>query len=262
MAATGTLCLTFDNMGRAREIGEGLAGAPDSSEPSLAVGYPRLLGLLDELDLRGTFFIEGWNGLHHPERVQALAERGHEVGLHGWVHEKFGALDQRRAEQLLHDGTAALSRIGLRPEGFRAPGGVRGEHTAAILKSLGYRYDSSSDSAADEDEPDPWSVRPRMLAEGLAHIPFRHAMVDSIQYLRNPVRPTTPAELEASWRTAINATAERRGTMTLVIHAFVSGVDDERFAVVRRVLTHAKACSNLETVTAGQLAARVLQQNT
>ena len=101
MRSTATLCLTFDNMGRAREIAEGMASGPDAREPGLAIGYPRLLGLLDELDLHGTFFIEGWNGLHHPERVQELAARGHEVGLHGWVHEKFGALEKSRAEQLL-----------------------------------------------------------------------------------------------------------------------------------------------------------------
>ena len=135
MPAGATLCLTFDNMGRAREIAEGTASTPDAQEPGLAIGYPRLLGLLGELDLHGTFFIEGWNGLHHPERVQELAARGHEVGLHGWMHEKFGALDRPRAEQLLHDGTASLARLGIRALGFRAPGGLRGKHTAAILSA-------------------------------------------------------------------------------------------------------------------------------
>ncbi len=165
MADAGTLCLTFDNMGRAREIAEGTASKPDALEPGLAIGYPRLLGLLDELSLRGTFFIEGWNGLHHPERVQELAGRGHEVGLHGWVHEKFGALDKLRAEQLLHDGTASLTRLGIRPEGFRAPGALRGPHTADILRSLAYRYDSSTDVAADAPGPDYYSVTPGLLAE-------------------------------------------------------------------------------------------------
>ena len=41
-APRGTLCLTFDNMGLAREIALGLAGAPDPHEPSLAIGYPPL----------------------------------------------------------------------------------------------------------------------------------------------------------------------------------------------------------------------------
>jgi peptidoglycan/xylan/chitin deacetylase (PgdA/CDA1 family) len=244
----GTLCLTFDNMGRARDIAEGRASAPDDAEPGLAIGYPRLLGLLDELDLRATFFIEGWNGLHHPDRVEELAKRGHEVGLHGWVHERFASLDKLRAEQLLHDGTAALSRIGLRPKGFRAPGGERGQHTVPALQALGFRYDSSS---AAGDAP-----QPSLLAPGLAHVPWRAEMVDSIQYLRHPVRPRTPAELEETWKGLMDA---EKNILTIVIHAFVSGVDEERFAVVRRVLTHARE-RGMEIVTAGALAERVLNQ--
>lgn len=258
MTARATLCLTFDNMGRAKDIADGRAGAPDANEPSLAIGYPRLLGLLDELDLKGTFFIEGWNGLHHPDRVQELAARGHEVGLHGWVHEKFGALDKARAEQLLHDGTAALTRIGIHPIGFRAPGGVRGPHAAAILPFLGYRYDSSSDSDVEPPRPDYYSVTPGLLAPGLAHIPWREAMVDSIQYLRHPVRPRTPAEIEASWIEAVDRTAASGGTLTVVVHAFVSGIDEARFAAVRNVLTHARRRGEIEILTAGKLAERVL----
>ena len=249
-AARGTLCLTFDNMGRARDIAEGRAAAPDDAEPGLAIGYPRLLALLDELGLRGTFFIEGWNALHHPERIEELASRGHEVGLHGWVHERFASLDRLRAEQLLHDGAAALGRLGLRPKGFRAPGGERGKHTIPVLQALGFRYDSSTD--ADER-----STRPGLLAPGLAHIPWRPEMVDSIQYLRHPVRPRTPVELEALWKGALDSLQD--GTITLVIHAFVSGVDDQRFAVVRRVLSHALELG-MEVTTAGALAERVLTQ--
>ena len=259
MPGRATLCLTFDNMGRAKDIADGRASAPDANEPGLAIGYPRLLGLLDELDLRGTFFIEGWNGLHHPERVQELAERGHEVGLHGWVHEKFGALDRSRAEQLLHDGTASLARLGIEAQGFRAPGGVRGPHVASMLPALGYRYDSSSDRDEDIGGADDFSVSPALLSPDLAHIPWRHAMVDSIQYLRNPVRPPTPAELEARWLNAVDRTAEVGNTITAVIHAFVSGVDEERFAAVRRVLTHARKRGNIEIVTAGALAERVFK---
>jgi peptidoglycan-N-acetylglucosamine deacetylase len=249
-AARGTLCLTFDNMGRARDIAEGRAAAPDDAEPGLAIGYPRLLSLLDELGVRGTFFIEGWNALHHPERIEELAKRGHEVGLHGWVHERFASLDRLRAEQLLHDGAAALGRLGLRPKGFRAPGGERGKHAIPVLQALGFRYDSSTD--ADER-----STRPGLLAPGLAHIPWRPEMVDSIQYLRHPVRPRSPLELEAMWKGALDSLQD--GTITLVIHAFVSGVDDQRFAVVRRVLSHALELG-MEVTTAGALAERVLTQ--
>ena len=247
----GTLCLTFDNMGRARDIAEGRACGPDDAEPGLAIGYPRLLGLLDELDLRGTFFIEGWNGLHHPDRVEELARRGHEVGLHGWVHERFGALEAARAEQLLYDGTASLERIGLRPKGFRAPGGLRGKHTVPVLQALGYRYDSSTD-------PEDRSTQPALLAPGLAHIPWSWDHVDSVQYLRHPVRPRTPQEMEQSWKNAIGEAAAQGRNVTVVIHAFVSGVDEQRLAAVRRMLAWAR--ERIEVVTAGALAERVLRQ--
>jgi hypothetical protein len=41
-----------------------------------------------------------------------------------------------------------------------------------------------------------------------------------------------------------------------VIHAFVSGVDEERFAAVRRLLTHAR--EKMQVVNALALAERVL----
>lgn len=246
---SGTLCLTFDNMGRAREIGEGIAAAPDASCPDLALGYPRLLALLEELDLRATFFIEGWNGLHHPERVLELAERGHEVGLHGWVHEKFAALDAARAEQVLQDGTACFARLGIRPRGFRAPGGLRGRHALPVLRALGYRYDSSTGSMSDHPG------KPALLAPGLAHIPWSPAMVDSIHYLRRSGRPEA---MERSWLAGIERAAQTGEADTLVMHAYVSGVDDERFAVVRKVLTHARRRGDIEFITAGALAERVL----
>ena len=252
----GTLCLTFDNMGRAREIGEGLAASPDPTSPDLVVGYPRLLGLLADLELRGTFFIEGWNALHHPDRIEDLAARGHEIGLHGWVHERFATLPALRAEQLLHDGTAALDRLGLRPAGFRAPGALRGDHTIPVLQRLGFRYDSSTDAAQAPN------AQPALLAPGLAHVPWREELVDSIQYLRHRERPRMPAEVETMWLQHIDAAAATGASLTIVIHAFVSGVDDERFAVVRRALTHARERTDLEITPAGLLAERVLSANT
>ena len=245
----GTLCLTFDNMGRAREIGEGLCGAPDPASPDLATGYPRLLALLDELDLRGTFFIEGWNGLHHPDRVQELAARGHEVGLHGWVHERFSTLDRARAEQVLHDGTVCFARLGIRPRGFRAPGGLRGEHAIPVLRALGYRYDSSTPSFAED------AGQPVMLAPGLAHVPWSPAMVDSIHYLRRAGRPHA---LEQIWLAAIERIAHSGEVATMVMHAYVSAIDEPRFAVVRKVLTHARRRGDIQFTTAGALAERVL----
>jgi hypothetical protein len=79
-----------------------------------------------------------------------------------------------------------------------------------------------------------------------------------VQYLRHPVRPRTPQEMEAAWRNALDKAMETSTTITIVIHAFVSGVDEERLAAVRRLLSYAR--EHIEVRTAGEVADRVLNQ--
>src|SRR5690348_9526742 len=105
-------CFTFDNMGEAAEVGAGrLNGAlPDGAEPSLAVGYPAVFELLATYGVRATFFVEGWNGVHHPQAVRAIVERGHELGMHGWAHEQWDQLGRDEEEALATRATDALER--------------------------------------------------------------------------------------------------------------------------------------------------------
>src|SRR5262245_41601271 len=114
-------CFTFDNLGEAAEIGRGELRAPrePGSDPSLAVGYPRLFALLERRALRASFFVEGWNGEHHPQAVREIALRGHELGMHGWVHERWSELAPDEEARLAERATRALERAaGVRPLGF------------------------------------------------------------------------------------------------------------------------------------------------
>jgi hypothetical protein len=70
MGAQGTICLTVDNTGRALEIGTGSAVRPDRDEPGLRRGVPRLLA---EHGVRATFFVDGWNALHHGHVLASIA---------------------------------------------------------------------------------------------------------------------------------------------------------------------------------------------
>jgi peptidoglycan/xylan/chitin deacetylase (PgdA/CDA1 family) len=249
---TAAVCVTFDNMGNAAAVGEGRADGPDEGEPGLAVGYPRLLDLLDRLDLRATFFVEGWNGVHHPARVAELAQRGHEVGLHGWVHERWGELDAAEVRSLLHRGTEALRGAGVEPVGFRSPGGSRGPHTAPLLAELGYRFDAS---LPEEGEP----RAPHLLAEGIAQVPFDWHGVDGFYYLAlHPDDPEAPVHLEAGFGELLDRAIAHDGFATLICHAFLSAVDDARFAALTRVLERVVADPALRPVTAGGAAAEVL----
>ncbi|HEY1989115.1 MAG TPA: polysaccharide deacetylase family protein [Acidimicrobiales bacterium] len=46
----------------------------------------RTLDVLDELDMRATFFVLGTQMRSHPDTVVEIAARGHEVGCHGFEH--------------------------------------------------------------------------------------------------------------------------------------------------------------------------------
>ncbi len=104
-------CFTFDNMGEASDVGSGrLSGPlPEGEDPSLAIGYPALFELLERRGVRATFFIEGWNGVHHPEAVRAIVVRGHELGMHGWTHEPWETLDVASERALATRATEALA---------------------------------------------------------------------------------------------------------------------------------------------------------
>jgi peptidoglycan/xylan/chitin deacetylase (PgdA/CDA1 family) len=242
-------CFTFDNMGEAADVGAGLREGPrpDGADPSLAHGYPRLYELLSAAGVRATFFVEGWNGVHHPEAVAEVVRRGHELGMHGWTHEPWAQLDADDEDARATRATEALSRAaGTRPVGFRAPGGARSPRTEAMLCRLGYRYDASLGDG----------MQPQVLPSGLAQVPFVWSGVDGYHYLRP--EPVEPAAVRAQWLQALERVAERGGLFLLVCHAFVSGVDEARLATLNDVLRAAVADPRVTVHTAGEIADSLL----
>lgn len=248
----GTLCLTVDNLGMARAVGRGLAARPDPREPGLRQGVPALLDLFADMRLRSTFFVEGWNALHHADVLERIAGAGHEVGLHGWLHERWDEeLDDRTREQLLWDGTAALRLAGFDPVAFRAPGGYRGSRTLEVLNELRYRIDSSidRDSGADGEIP-----AMSVLPGGIVSIPWTWSMIDFCHYEARPEGPSDADRVADHWIGLVDAAAEAGGLVTLIVHPFVTGVEEKRVAALRRVLEHALEHPNVDVFSAGQAA--------
>jgi peptidoglycan/xylan/chitin deacetylase (PgdA/CDA1 family) len=241
-------CFTFDNMGEAAEIGAGLYGGPrPGGDASLRHGYPNLYRLLDAHHVRATFFVEGWNGEHHPDAVAEVVRRGHELGMHGWAHEPWAALAPDDEAALARRATEALERAaGVRPRGFRAPGGTRTGRTGAVLRDLGYRYDASLGD----------DMRPGILASGLAQVPFTWAGVDGFHYLRR--EPARPADVRDAWLAALAAVAAQGGLFLLICHAFITGVDAERLAALDAVVHAAREDARVTIRTAGDVAETLL----
>lgn len=104
----------------------------------IRVGLPRILPLLDRYGVRATFFVTGFVAHLYPALLPTLAERAHEIGIHGPFHEWMAGLppdEQRR-------------RLGEHLADFQQYGPVVGAnfifrtdaHTIHALMSLGIRY--------------------------------------------------------------------------------------------------------------------------
>lgn len=240
-------------MGEAADIGAGVlpAARPSGTDPSLTIGYPALFALLERYAVRATFFVEGWNGIHHPEAVAEIVARGHELGMHGWLHERWIELSPPEELELARRATEALEKAtGVRPFGFRAPGGTRNEHTGGILRDLGYRYDAS---LGDE-------MRPCRLAPDLAQVPFVWPGVDGFYYLREKaIAPRTVAE---RWKVALRKSAEQHGLFVLICHAFLTGLDPARLEALGEVIAAAVGDEDIEVCTVGEVAKRILAWET
>jgi peptidoglycan/xylan/chitin deacetylase (PgdA/CDA1 family) len=109
------------------------------------VGVPRLLALLEYLEVPATFFIPGYIVEQHPRMVGAIVERGHEIGLHGYLHEKLAYLEEREEEQILVRCIDILEQhTGSRPTGYRAPWFEINPWTPALLQKHGVDYCASA----------------------------------------------------------------------------------------------------------------------
>jgi peptidoglycan/xylan/chitin deacetylase (PgdA/CDA1 family) len=84
---------------------------------------PRVLERLDELGLRGTFFFLGSRIDRAPEVVMDAVDRGHEVALHGHVHEHHLAHTPGWVQADLDAALEAAGDCGVTPRWFRPPYG-------------------------------------------------------------------------------------------------------------------------------------------
>lgn len=110
--------------------------------PSIAV--PRLMKVLKQLGMRQTFFVPGWVVERYPAAIDAILEGGHELALHGYIHERSNDLSREEEAGVLDRALEAFVRkTGRRPRGWRAPGFAFSKNSLDLLVKAGFDYDSS-----------------------------------------------------------------------------------------------------------------------
>lgn len=88
------------------------------------VTTPAVLDILQDLGALATFFVNGCQVERYPDLVRRIAAEGHELGVHGWSHERPTQLSPARLERSLNRTAEAIENTtGRRPQLARAPYG-------------------------------------------------------------------------------------------------------------------------------------------
>ena len=107
----------------------------------------RILEILGEHGVRGTFFVLGWVAERYPGLVRRIAQAGHEIGSHSYWHREVYELDAATFREDLKRSIGVLEDAGgRRVLGFRAPSfsltpGCEWAWDAML--DAGLRYDAS-----------------------------------------------------------------------------------------------------------------------
>ncbi len=108
------------------------------------VGSLRLLKLFERLGIKTTWFIPGHSIETFPEQMKAVAQAGHEIGIHGYSHENPIAMTPQQEEAVLDKCIDLVTKLqGKRPTGYVAPWWEFSAVSNELLIKKGIKYDHS-----------------------------------------------------------------------------------------------------------------------
>jgi polysaccharide deacetylase family protein (PEP-CTERM system associated) len=106
-----------------------------------------VLSCLDEAGVKATFFVLGWVAERFPQVTKRIAEQGHEIASHGYLHQRLSLQDRKTYRQDIRRGKGVLEdQIGQPVIGYRAPSYSITKQTDWAFDELleaGFKYDSS-----------------------------------------------------------------------------------------------------------------------
>jgi peptidoglycan/xylan/chitin deacetylase (PgdA/CDA1 family) len=236
------VALSFDSDHETNELRDGgkSIGRLSWGQYGNRVGVPRILKLLERYDVKATFYVPAVAALVHEDEQRRVVAEGHEIGIHGWIHELNSVLPYEAERDLMFRSADALERItGIRPVGLRTPSWDFSLNTLAIEKELGLFYDSSL--MADEDC---YELLLDGEETGIVELPVEWVRDDAVYFMMNrfqSLRPyTPPADVLDIFRREFDAAYEDGGLFQLTMHPHIIG-HRSRIWILKELIRYAKA---------------------
>ncbi len=196
---------------------------------ALNKGLERVLRLLREFNLKTTFFVPGWVAENYGGLVEMIARDGHELALHGYMHEKLNELSFAE-ELIIHEKSISILRnYQSEIHGFRKSYWELSSNTLSILSSRGIIYDSS---LMDNDEP----YLMRINDKPIVGLPV-YDMYDD--WLLFEIDRRSPMEVLSIWKYELDAALEENlSYFCLILHPSCIG-RSSRIKILRSFIMHA-----------------------
>jgi peptidoglycan/xylan/chitin deacetylase (PgdA/CDA1 family) len=181
-------------------------------------GVPRLLKLFKNFNIPTTFFIPGIVVELYPELTKEIAKHGHEIGLHGWIHENVEDLTKMELLDLYTKSKDVIIKTtGFIPVGIRTPFAKFSEHIPEVAKELGLLYDSSLVS-----DHDCFIINRRGKSTNLLEIPISRIRDDSTYFNYNK-QIVPPKDVLDIWKLEFLKAYEEGGVFQLLVHPHYMG---------------------------------------
>jgi peptidoglycan-N-acetylglucosamine deacetylase len=234
-------------------------GKLSQGEYGARAGAPRITTLLDQHGIRATFFMPAVSALLHPEEARSYVDAGHELGIHGWIHERNMQLRPADERALALRSADTLEQItGQRPVGVRTPSWDFSDATLSIILDMGLLYDSSL--MADDE---PYEVLADGKPTGLVEIPVEWIRDDAPYFSFDrytAIRPHTPPRGALTiWRDEFDHAYRDGGLFQLTMHPHIIG-HRSRMAILEELLEYIAGHEGVWWATHAEVARYVRDQ--
>jgi peptidoglycan/xylan/chitin deacetylase (PgdA/CDA1 family) len=216
-------------------------------------GVPRIRALLAKHGIPATFFYPAVSALLHPEEIRAVAQEGHEIGVHSWIHEANTKLPPGVERELTLRAADTLEKTsGQRPVGIRTASWDFSVDTLSIIREMGLLYDSSL--MADDDA---YELIDQGEPTGIVELPPEWIRDDAVYFnmLRfSGLRPyTPPSAVEEIFAAEFDGAYAEGGMFLLTMHPHVIG-HRSRIALLDRLVTRIRKFEGVWFATHAQVA--------